>query len=108
MPIEIERKYLLKNDDWKSMAGPGKKYIQGYLVGSEYASVRIRLEGDNAFLNIKSATLGVCRKEFEYPIPVHEAKELLDTLCEHPLIEKTRYFIEHQGSTGFSGQIRYF
>lgn len=97
MPTEIERKYLLKDDSWKSLAGQGAKYIQGYLVGSRYASVRVRIEGDKAFLNIKSATLGVRRQEYEYPIPVAEAQEILETLCEKPLIEKTRYEIEYQG-----------
>lgn len=97
MPTEIERKYLIKNDSWKSSAKQGTKYIQGYLVGSRHASVRIRIEGDRAFINIKSATLGVRRQEYEYPVPVEEAREILETLCEKPLIEKTRYEIGHQG-----------
>lgn len=97
MPTEIERKFLLKNDAWKAMAGSGVKYIQGYLIGSKLASVRVRVEGEKSYLNIKSATLGVRRQEYEYPIPLEEAKEMLNTLCGKPLIEKTRYFIEHKG-----------
>ena len=97
MPLEIERKYLLRNDDWRLSADQGTKYVQGYLIGSKAASVRVRLEGEKAFLNIKSATLGVRRQEYEYPIPVEEAQELLDTLCEQPLVEKTRYIVMHQG-----------
>ena len=97
MPVEIERKFLLKNDGWRKQADQGKEYIQGYLVGSRHASVRVRIEGDRAFLNIKSATLGVRRQEYEYAIPVDEAKEMLANLCEQPLIEKTRYLIQDQG-----------
>lgn len=95
MGLEIERKYLVKNEKWKEQADPGKPYIQGYLVGSKQASVRVRIEGDEAFLNIKSATLGVRRQEYEYPLPVSEATEILNTLCEQPLIEKTRYHVSN-------------
>ena len=101
MPVEIERKYLLRNDDWKLSADQGTNYVQGYLVGAEVgaevgsgaASVRVRIEGEKAFINIKSATLGIYRREYEYPIPVEEARELLDTLCEHPLVVKVRYIV---------------
>ncbi|MDH5407258.1 MAG: CYTH domain-containing protein [Gammaproteobacteria bacterium] len=97
MAIEIERKFLLKNDQWKQSADQGCFYKQGYLVGSKQASVRVRIEGDEAFLNIKSATLGIYRKEYEYPVPLDDANELLTDLCEQPLIEKTRYHVQHQG-----------
>ena len=97
MPVEIERKYLLRNNDWRLQADEGTAYVQGYLIGSKQASVRLRIEGDKAFLNIKSATLSVSRKEYEYPVPMEEAQEILDTLCEAPLIEKTRYFIHQDG-----------
>jgi len=96
MPIEIERKYLLRNDDWKLSADQGTKYVQGYMVGSKLASVRVRLEGDTSFINIKSMTLDVRRQEYEYKIPIDEANEMLDTLCEKPLVEKTRYIVIHQ------------
>jgi len=95
MAIEIERKFLLKSDAWRQEADQGCVYKQGYLVGSKQASVRVRIEGDQAFLNIKSATLGIYRQEYEYPIPVSDADELLATLCEQPLIEKTRYHVNY-------------
>ena len=69
MAIEIERKFLLKNDSWKEICSKGKKYEQGYITGSELASVRVRLEDEDAFLNIKSLTLGIVRSEYEYAIP---------------------------------------
>ena len=93
MPIEIERKYLLRNDDWRLNANQGTDYEQGYIIGSDKASVRIRIERSTAMLNIKSATLGIKRQEYEYEIPVDEAQELLSSLCAVPLVKKTRYIV---------------
>jgi len=97
MGIEIERKFLLKDDSWRQQADTGTPYRQGYLIGAKQASVRVRIEGDKAFLNIKSMTLGVTRHEYQYPIPLEEANELLETLCDKPLVEKTRYRVHHAG-----------
>lgn len=93
MGVEIEKKFLLRNDDWRQHADAGTLFRQGYLSGSEKSSVRVRIEGDKANINIKSATLGIRRQEFEYPIPIEDAKILLETLCQKPLIEKTRYHV---------------
>lgn len=95
MGIEIERKFLVTNDSWQEVASPGVSIKQGYLIGGKDASVRVRLEGDKANLNIKSATLGVKRQEFEYAIPVADAKVLLATLCHRPIIEKVRYLVSY-------------
>ena len=95
MGIEIERKFLVTNDSWHEAAGPGIPIKQGYLVGGKDALVRVRLQGETANLNIKSATLGVRRQEFEYPIPVADAKVLLNTLCHRPIIEKMRYLVPY-------------
>ncbi len=97
MATEIERKFLLRNDDWRRQADAGTPFKQGYLAGSDRASVRVRIEGEQANINIKSATLGVRRQEFEYPVPLADAGELLATLCEQPLIEKTRYHVDYAG-----------
>lgn len=97
MATEIERKFLVKNDDWRAAADAGTAYRQGYLVGSKQASVRVRIEGSAARLNIKSATLGVTRQEYEYAIPLADAAALLDSLCEKPLIEKTRHHVSFAG-----------
>jgi adenylate cyclase len=93
MGIEIERKFLLANDNWRDKTEKSTQFCQGYLQGSEKSSVRIRIEGDKSNLNIKGATLGVKRQEFEYPIPMEDAKDLLSTLCDEPLVEKTRHYI---------------
>ncbi|MDH5786609.1 MAG: CYTH domain-containing protein [Chromatiales bacterium] len=95
MATEIERKFLIKDDSWRDAADSGTRFRQGYLIGAERASVRVRIEGERANINIKSATLGIHRQEFEYPIPLADAQELLDTLCEQPQIEKTRYHVRY-------------
>lgn len=68
-------------------------YRQGYIPTAKPTSVRIRVVGDRGYLTIKGATVGTSRAEFEYPIPVEDAIEMLDTLCDRPFIEKTRYKI---------------
>jgi len=93
MPVEIERKFLVRGDDWRAL-GTGMLYRQGYLSTVPERSVRVRLAGDKGYLTIKGIAVGVSRVEYEYEIPADEAGELLDHLCEHPLIEKTRYRVE--------------
>ncbi|MCB1736371.1 MAG: CYTH domain-containing protein [Gammaproteobacteria bacterium] len=95
MAIEIERKFLVISDAFKVEAERFQAYRQGYMIGSEKASVRVRISGDQARLNIKSATLGVRRQEYEYPMPLEDAQRILDDLCEKPLVEKVRYYVRH-------------
>ena len=96
MAREIERKFLLRTEDWRGLA-PGKAYVQGYLAGNEACSVRVRIAENTATLNIKSAAAGAGRSEFEYEIPLEDARQMLAMLAWKPLIEKTRYTIEHKG-----------
>lgn len=96
MATEIERKFLLKDASWKALADEGTQYSQGYLLGSQKASVRVRIQGERAFLNIKSATIDITRQEFEYEVPLDEAKEMLETLCGKPLISKKRYHLKSE------------
>lgn len=93
---EIERKFLLKNDDWRKMA-TRKYYKQGYLSRHAERTVRVRIAEQNAFLTIKGKTQGATRTEFEYTIPLEDAQTMLDTLCEKPLIEKYRYVLAYEG-----------
>ncbi len=91
MAKEIERKFLVISDSWRLNA-TGKPYCQGYIATAlQGQSVRVRIAGDKGYLTIKGPTAGLSRAEFEYPIPVTDAREMLDTLCRQPLIEKTRY-----------------
>jgi len=95
MPVEIERKFLLANDDWREEVVRSSRIRQGYLGKLDRASVRIRVDGEKANINVKSATLGMRRMEYEYEIPLDEAEEMLDQLCEQPQVDKTRYIVEH-------------
>ena len=99
MGIEIERKFLLLDDSWRDDVDDQKKIVQGYLANTERGTIRIRLHGDKANLNIKSMSIGVSRTEFEYPIPVKDAEDMLANLCIHPLIKKTRYYIKQEPHT---------
>lgn len=93
MGTEIERKFLVRSNRWRERAPQGTRYRQGYLSGMESCSVRVRIAGARAFLNIKGVTLGVQRSEYEYDIPVKDAEEILQRFCDRPLIEKTRYLV---------------
>ena len=97
MAKEIERKYLVTGTQWKEMA-TGTVYRQGYLNSTKERVVRARTMGDKAALTIKGITVGATRLEFEYEIPMDDARQLLE-LCEQPLIEKTRYKVEFGGLT---------
>lgn len=93
MAIEIEHKFLLANDDWRKATQKSIKYKQGYLSSQPTSSIRIRVSDKQAWLNIKSATIGTQRLEFEYEIPLPDAEEIIAILCGKPLIEKTRHFV---------------
>jgi adenylate cyclase len=103
MGLEIERKFLLNSDDWSQHTDKSVRMAQGYLndmqalrTGAQKASVRIRIAGEQAFLNMKSRELGTTRQEFDYEIPVADAEDLLK-LCVGGLIDKTRHYLRHAG-----------
>lgn len=93
MAIEIEKKFLVINNDWQKLSQKNISQIQGYFSTNDSCSIRIRISGNEAHLNIKSATLGIIRSEYDYPVPLNDAKEMLQSLCIKPLIEKTRYYV---------------
>ena len=95
MATEIERKFLVLNKDWQAHVDSDLHIVQGYLASNEFSSTRIRIQDDKANINIKSATLGISRTEFEYAIPVVDAQSMIDDLCIKPVIEKTRYTVKH-------------
>ena len=99
MAIEVEHKFLLKNNNWRHQISHSVKYSQGYLSSQPTCSIRIRISDNQAWLNIKSATIGTHRREYEYEIPLSDADELLHELCVKPLIEKTRHFVIYEGYT---------
>ena len=95
MPLEIERKFLVKGRPWEDM-GVGTRIWQGYLAQAEESVVRVRASGEQAWLTVKGPTRGLSRLEFEYEIPLEDAKTLLE-LCGEGLIEKTRYRMDARG-----------
>ena len=96
MGLEIERKFLVDSSIWQT-PNDGKVYRQGYIRTHSNNTVRIRTAGDQGFLTLKSKTKGATRSEFEYSIPLAEAEEMLQLLCDRPLIEKIRYEIMFAG-----------
>lgn len=96
MNIEIERKFLLKNDNWREGA-VGVHYKQAYLNEKGDNTVRVRIEGDKAKLTIKGKSSNISRLEFEYDIPMEDA-EALFTLAKTPIVEKYRYKIMYAGN----------
>lgn len=91
MTMEIERKFLVLGDSWKTGAR-GTLYQQGYLSIESGRSVRVRIAGEKAWLTIKGETQSISRPEFEYDIPVEDARELM-ALCLPGIISKTRYLV---------------
>lgn len=103
MALEIERKFLVLGNGWRDAAHEVVPMAQGYINdiaamddGNQKASVRVRIQGEQAFLNLKSLERGHTRQEFDYPIPVEDARALL-ALCVGGLIEKRRHYVRHAG-----------
>ncbi|MFI8718442.1 CYTH domain-containing protein [Stenotrophomonas sp. NPDC077464] len=103
MGVEIERKFLVSGEGWRAAAHAVIPMAQGYVndtasieAGTQKASVRVRVQGDAAFLNLKSREIGHTRQEFDYPIPVDDARALL-ALCVGGLIDKRRHLVRHGG-----------
>ncbi len=94
MALEIERKFLVRSYEWQAIAGV--KYSQGYLNRNKSRTVRVRVAGDKGFITVKGPTSGATRSEYEYEIPLTDAKSLLE-LCEGPIIQKIRRIYEYEG-----------
>ena len=105
MGIEIERKFRVLGEGWRAQATRSVRIAQGYIndmaalrEGRQNASVRVRIAGDQAFLNLKSRELGTTRQEFDYPVPVADAEALL-ALCVGGRIDKVRHYVDVAGHT---------
>ena len=98
MALEIERKYLIDLEKIGTLEN-GIRIKQGYLSTNKEAVVRVRVKNDKAYLTIKGSNSGIARLEFEYEIPLNEANEMLEKLCQKPVIDKTRYIINHENHT---------
>ena len=98
MALENERKFLLADSRWRQSVQRRERMVQGYLAHNRRCSVRVRLHGSHACLNIKEARLGVSREEYEYVIPQDEGRRLL-RLCGPARVEKTRHYLVYAGKT---------
>ena len=97
MGIEIEHKFLVKNDSYRSMAVSESEIMQGFLSRVPERTVRVRARGDKGFITIKGKGSGAAHPEFEYEVPLDDAKQML-SMCEPPVINKTRYIVMHDGN----------
>ena len=96
MAREIEHKFLVISDTWKEHASEGIAYAQSYL-SEGVNTVRVRIAGDKGILTLKGQSQGISRLEYEYEIPIQEAKEMMANLSLSEIVEKTRYLCCHAG-----------
>lgn len=97
MAVEIERKFLVKNHDYRRMARECTRIMQGYLSTELRATIRVRLRGDSAYLTVKGANLGSVRDEWEYPVPVDDARQMLERCAVGSVIDKDRFVVDFDG-----------
>jgi len=96
MAIEIERKFLVRGEEWRQPLPT--RICQGYLNRDKGRTVRVRISNDKAYLTVKGPTRGATKLEFEYEIPLSDAEQLL-ALCDGPILEKNRHVLVHAGLT---------
>lgn len=99
MAKEIERKFLVKDDGWRSHISSSSNFVQAYIATQEDRSLRVRLMDDErATLTIKIGRQLISRDEFEYAIPVADARQLIDSALG-VVLQKTRHEVQHEGYT---------
>lgn len=96
MALEIEHKYLVKNDSYKELATAFWRITQGYLCREPERTVRVRVKDNKGFLTVKGKNKGSVRAEFEYEIARADAEKMLE-MCVAPILEKTRYIVPFDG-----------
>ncbi|MDY0292645.1 MAG: CYTH domain-containing protein [Desulfuromonadaceae bacterium] len=97
MGIEIERKFLLHNGAWRYQSTSKTHLVQGYISVTPAAIVRIRIAADSAFLTLKGKRTNYSATEFEYPLPLEDARQMLTQMCPLPPVEKWRHIVLHHG-----------
>ncbi len=93
MAIEIERRFLVADETWRESSESHERFVQGYILNSEEKCVRIRIAGDSAWITVKGGSDALNRLEFEYSIPLDDARTMIDTLCDDRVIDKIRHRI---------------
>ncbi len=99
-PVEIERKFLVTNDDWRQLAVRSVRLRDGLIAAYKDCKVRVRIAGDDiATVAIKGPRIGIAQAEFEYEIPIADAERMLSIMCQDDTLEKERFFVEDAGGT---------
>jgi adenylate cyclase len=98
-PVEIERKFLVANEEWRESAVRSVRIRDGLIAEYKDRKVRVRISGYIATIAIKGPRIGIVRPEFEYEIPIADAERMLSTLCQDDTLEKQRFFVEDAGAT---------
>jgi adenylate cyclase len=98
MGTEVERKFLVVGEAWREQVTDAVHIVQGYLARPDAAhpgaaTVRVRTKGPRAFLTIKGPTAGIARSEFEYEVPVEDARAMLEQLAQGPVVDKVRHLV---------------
>jgi adenylate cyclase len=96
MAVEIERRFRVSSDAWRASVARSTRITQGYLAITEYSVIRVRVRDAKGYVTIKSRDGGLARQEFEYPIPLDDARSLLN-LCGHKVLEKIRHEVPYAG-----------
>lgn len=97
MGREIERKFLVASTRWRADAESSTRFTQGYLPTRAGVTVRVRTAGQKAFLTIKGPSRGASRDEYEYQIPMADARQLLKRHCAAGVLDKTRHLVPYGG-----------
>ncbi|WGF86769.1 CYTH domain-containing protein [Marinivivus vitaminiproducens] len=97
MGYEIERKFLIANDAWRGGIVGERHLRDGLVARFGQGKVRVRIDAERAWITVKGPRVGFARPEFEYPIPLGDAEAMLASLCDGPVVEKTRYLVPHDG-----------
>ena len=97
MKKEIERKFIVLDQSYKNL-GNYKYCIQGYIPSNNEPLIRVRIIGNKSYLTIKSDVNGITRLEYEYEIPIQDAKDLLELYCQESIVEKNRYIISYKST----------
>ncbi len=100
-PVEIERKFLVANDEWRLSAVGNVGIRDGLIASYDGRTVRVRISGDIATIAVKGPCTGIARAEFEYEIPIADAERMFSTVCGDQILEKQRFFVEDAGATWY-------
>jgi CYTH domain-containing protein len=98
MRVEIERKFLVANEEWKHAVVHSVSLRDGLIAACNGRKVRVRIAGNTATIAVKGPRTGIARAEYEYEIPLADAEHILSTICRDDTLEKQRFFVEDAGA----------